>query len=358
MAVTTGPILDFIYGAEKERWALLPLYEHFYRHGIATRLVKIHRRNFFRSYIRKLAPYVVASYDLTIVRIKEAGWQGRTIYVDHGLSPVKYYAYRYTTFHEMDLLFYPGPIFKDIMQVLNPDFDNGLLGGLPKMDAFMAEDGDKVNLCVRLGLDPQRPVVVFAPTWGGKYNSDWGIGNARYLEGFPNLVISPHPADRKAARKFKAILPPPELGTNALIKIADLVISDVSSIVGEASLLGKPVLQLILPTYPGCYPVPDKRKQGLWLSPEQDQHFRDLSDPVKRPFKLAYLDLDWVLGHSCTPQALPETLPRVLSEPKRFLEERRFWNEQNCYLPDGRTNARLMEMIMHFIHTGTLKQLG
>jgi len=351
-------VIDFIYGAEKERAALQPLYDYFNEQGISTRLVKIHRRNIFKGYIRDLAPYVVASYDRTIDRVKDAGWRGKTIYVDHGLSPVKYYAYRYSTFHEIDLLFYPGPIFKTIMEVLNPAFKNGLLGGLPKMDGFIGVPVDKDGLIDSLGLDPDKPVVLFAPTWGGKYNPAWGIGNARYLENYPNLVISPHPADRKAAAKFKAVLSPASVSTNDLIKIADVVISDVSSIVGEAALLGKPIIQLILPAYPGCFPLPDKRKTGVWLSKQSEQNFLARVDPEKRPFKLAYLDQDWIMGHTCSPEDLLETVSIALSEGDHFAKERQYWNQQNCYLPDGRTNARLYEMIINFIHTGTLKQLG
>ncbi|MBC8376735.1 MAG: CDP-glycerol glycerophosphotransferase family protein [FCB group bacterium] len=350
--------LDFIYSAEKEKSALLPLYTHMKQHNSDVRMVKIHRRSIFKSYIRNLAPVVVASYDMTLDRVKKAGWVGRTVYVDHGLSPVKYYAYRYETFHDIDLLFYPGPVFKKIMEVLNPEFKQGLLGGLPKMDEFMGSKINKVDYCAELGLDPQKPVVLFAPTWGGKYESTWGINNARFLSGIPNLVISPHPADFKAAKRFNAILPKQPGSTNDLIKIADVVISDVSSIVGEAALLGKPTIQLELPNYPGCFPNPDKRKKGDWLDATRLSFFAEQADPIKRPFKLAFLDEDWVLGYTSKPENLIDTVERALSEPERFAEKRAYWNEQNCYMPDGNTNERLTKMIFHYIDTGVLKQFG
>ncbi|NQV50582.1 MAG: CDP-glycerol glycerophosphotransferase family protein [Candidatus Marinimicrobia bacterium] len=349
--------LDFAYAADKERAALLPLYQHCRSLNWDVRLIKIHRRNFFKGYLRRLAPYVVASFDVTIDRIKAAGWHGKTIYVDHGLSPVKYYAYRYKTFHDLDLLFYPGPVFKQIMQTINPAFENGLLGGLPKMDGLINAEIDKVAYCKDLKLDPSKPIVLFAPTWGGKYSGSWGIANARYIAGYPNLIIAPHPADYRLAKKFGAVLPKNAGNINDLIRIADLVVSDVSSVVGEAALVGKPVVQLILPSYPGCFPQPDKRSSKLWISAEQMESFARAAAPATRPFKLAYLDQDWILGHIATPENLKEAITQALSEPQRYKSERALWNEQNYWKADGKTNQRLAKMIQHFSETGKLKQL-
>jgi hypothetical protein len=357
MSASYTSILDFIYTSEKERTSLLPLFEHFQSLELPIRMVKIHRRNLFKRYIRELAPHVVVAYDLVIPRIKKAGWRGKTIYVDHGLSPVKYYAYRYDTFHSIDLLFYPGPVFKDIMHVINPAFKNGLLGGLSKMDDFVSQKINRDVFCGELGLDASKPIILFAPTWGGKYNADWGIGNAKYLEGYPNLVISPHPADYRAAKKFKAILPKKPGSTDSLIKLADVVISDVSSVVGEASILGKTIIQIRLPNYPGCFPVPDKRKSGTWLSDNQLQKFINVSDPVNRPFKCAFLDKDWIMGYTCEPKDLIPTLNFACAKSQTFEKEQTYWNMQNCYKPDGNTNGRLAKMILNFIETGELKQL-
>ena len=354
----TTPYLDFIFTSEKEHAALLPLFNYFELLGPGVRMVKIHKRNFSRGYIRRLAPHVVASYDGAIDRIRQAGWAGKTIYVDHGLSPVKYYAYRYSTLHDVDLLFYPGPIFKEIMTTLDPGFQNGLLGGLPKVDGLINDQIDRAAYCAELQLDPAQPVVLFAPTWGGKYSTDWGIANARYLAGYPNLVMAPHPADYRLAKKYGAVLPRESGNINNLIKLADIVVSDVSSVVGEAALLDKPIIQLILPNYPGCFPNPEKRQSGIWLSQAQLDHFTAAADPLKRPFKLAYLDRDWVLGQTAKPEHLQQTIGEVIAAPQRFKRQRDDWNKLNYWQPDGHTNQRLARMIMEFIETGQLKQLG
>ncbi|MBT3300124.1 MAG: hypothetical protein HN657_06765 [Candidatus Marinimicrobia bacterium] len=357
MFISHNSQLDFIYSSEKEYASLLPLFQHCQSIDMSTRMVKIHRRNIFKRYIRELAPHVVVAYDRVIPQIKNAGWKGKTIYVDHGLSPVKYYAYRYDTFHSIDLLFYPGPVFMDIMKALNPDFKNGLLGGLPKMDNFVTKQIDRESTCQSLGLDSRKPIILFAPTWGGKYSNTWGIKNAKYLDGYPNLIISPHPADYRLAKKFDAVVPNKPGETTKFIKLADLIISDVSSIIGEASILGKPVIQIELPTYPGCFPNPDKRKTGTWLNPEKLKFFIDASDPINRPFKCAFLDKDWIMGHTCKPADLEKTINLALSDIKKYKSEQNYWNEQNCYKADGKTNKRLAKMIVHFIETNQLKQL-
>ncbi len=338
--------------------ALVPLFAFMQTLYPQTRLVKIHRRKLFKGHIRDLAPVVVAAYDIAIRRARDGGWKGRTIYVDHGLSPVKYYAYRYTTFHECDLLFYPGPVFERTMKALNPNFNNGLLGGLPKMDELVTLEVDREALCQRYGLDTNRPIVLFAPTWGGRYSKHWGLSNAPYLDGYPNLIIAPHPADYRLARKFNAVVPDESGNINMLLKFADVVVSEVSSVVGEAAILDKPVVQLILPDYPGCFPLPEKRKEGLWLSKECIEAFAAKADPVHRPFKLAYLDEDWVMGHTTIPEKLPEAVDQAIAEPDRFQTERRYWAEQCCYKPDGGSVRRIGSMIQVFLEQDSRKQLG
>jgi len=310
------------------------------------------------GYIRDLAPVVVAAYDVAIRRARERGWSGKSVYVDHGLSPVKYYAYRYRTFHECDLLFYPGPVFQDIMAVLNPEFDHGLQGGLPKMDQLVTLEVDREAECRRLGLAPEKPIVVFAPTWGGKYRSDWGIANARHLDGYPNLIIAPHPSDYRIARRFDAVVPEEKGNINQLLRLADVVVSDVSSVVGEAAVLDTPVVQMILPEYPGCFPQPERRHEGLWLDTQRMKSFEAAADPVRRPFKLAYLDEDWIMGHTAHPQQIKRAVDAAIAEPDRFSKERKFWAERSCFLPDGRSTERIGMMIETFLEEGIRKQFG
>ena len=121
-------------------------------------------------------------------------------------------------------------------------------------------DEYKKSMCLKYKLAPNKPIILFAPSWGGKYSKEWGINNIKYFKDIDNLIVVPHPADYKIAKKFNAIIPNKEENINQFIHLADIVISEVSSVVAEACLLDKPVIQIILDKFPGCFTEKDKRK--------------------------------------------------------------------------------------------------
>ena len=164
------------------------------------------------------------------------------------------------------------------------------------------------------------------------------------MEGLSNLIISPHPADLKYAKKYNAVIPKNH-STSQILKIADVVISDVSSIIGEAAILDIPIVQIILPNYPGCFPEKDKRTNGIALSDEIIRNENQSTDRNIRPFKIAYLDEDWILGHCTKPEELKNTVTEALNEPNKFQKERLYWANQCCWKPDGNTAERISNMI-------------
>ncbi|MFQ6609344.1 MAG: CDP-glycerol glycerophosphotransferase family protein [Fidelibacterota bacterium] len=351
--------VDFIWSSLKDLACLKPVQEHMSKNGWNTNIVKIHRHKFRNNKaVKSLAPYVVAAYDIPIRRLKaHKSWNGKMIYVDHGVGPIKYYAYRYEYFHKCDLLFYQGEVFKRKMEKLNPEFSNGLMGGFTKMDHLVNLKIDRNSLCLKYNLNPDLPVVLFAPTWGGKHNKHWGIRNAGYLNDIPNLIIIPHSQDYKYARKFKAVIPDKKSNINEFIKLADVVVSDISSVIGEAAAIGKPVVQIILPSYPGCFPDYDKRKDGSWIDEKIIDFEMKNTDRMIRPFKIAYLDEDWIVGHTCTPDKLRSTVIDAIKHPDKFEKERQYWGEQCCWKADGHTVSRISEMIKIFIETGKRVQV-
>ncbi len=350
--------LDFIWTAHKDFACLKPLYDHFISMGWECNLVKINKHKFRNiRKVKKLSPYVVAAYDVPIRRLKRHNWDGKFIYVDHGVGPIKYYAYRYEYFHEAALLFYQGEVFRRKMEFLNPSFKNGLMGGFTKMDGLIKLKIDREALCREYDLDADKPIVLFAPTWGGKHGKHWGIRNAKYIQGFPNLIIAPHSSDYKYARKFGAVIPHHKSNINELIKLADVVVSDVSSIIGEAAAIDKPVVQIILPSYPGCFPSYDKRKDGSWIRDEIIDYEEKNTDRSKRPFKIAYLDEDWIVGHTATPDNLRNAVEDAIRNPDKYKKERQYWGEQCCWKSDGNTVSRISEMIRIFIETGKRIQI-
>ncbi len=347
------PAVDFLWSSTKEFFSLKPLFEEAKNQNWDARFLRVSRnriRNFLS--IKNLSSYIIISHDTPLKRVKKIGWQGKYIYVEHGLGAMKYYTYKYPFFHHADLLFYPGEVFKRKMEAINPNFKNGLLGGYPKMDDLFNTQINRESLCTKYGLNASNPIVLFAPTWGGKYNNDCGIHNLKYLEQVENVISIPHPADYKVAKKYNSIIPQKEDGINKFLHLADLVISDVSSVLAEASFLNKPVIQLKLPHYPGCFPEKDKRNGESWIKEDILVKENSQTDRNVRPFKIPYIDEDWVMGHVCEPKELATTIPLVLREKDKYKDERKYWAEQSGWKFDGNICHRMLSMIESYMTHG------
>ena len=353
------PTIDFIWSSQKEYSSLKPLYIEAINRGWDTKFHKIHR-NTLRNYIsnNEISKHVVISHDNPLKRIKKMGWSGKYIYVEHGLSPIKFYTYKYSFFHEADLLFYPGEVFKRKMESINPNFKNGLVGGYPRMDELFNMKINKAKLCNEYNLNYNAPIILFAPSWGGKYSNDSGINNIKYFNDIDNLIAIPHPADYKLANKYNCIIPDKEENINQFIHLSDIVISDVSSVLVEACLLDKPVIQLLLSNYPGCFPEKDKRKEESWISRDLIDKECQKINQSKHPFKLPYIDEEWILGHLSKPEEILKTIDIVKNEMNRYSKNRKYWAKQCCYKFDGKISKRMLDMIEYFIKTNKFKQIG
>jgi len=351
--------IDFVWSTQKGMSSIYPLYKMALSQGWDSNLYKVKKQWFLnRKLIKSLSDLIVIAYDQPLYRLRKSGWDGKFIYIEHGLGAIKYYTYKYNFFHEAELLFYPGPVFQRKMEAINPQFKNGLLGGYPKMDALINGKIDRQKMIENLKLDADKPVVLFAPSWGGKYSKQSGIWNAELLKNIPNLIVVPHTQDYRYAKKLNAILPSEDEGINPYLQLADVVVSDVSSVLAEAAILDKPVVQLKLPSYLGCFPEKDRRKKDVYLSDDFIQMEENNSDLNKRPFKIAYLDEDWVMGEITEPEKISATISTALAELNKFKKERKYWGEQSCYKCDGKSALRIAKMIEHFQKTGERKQIG
>ena len=183
------PNIDFLWSSTKEFFSLKPLFEEAKNLKWNVRFLKVRRNRILNIIsIKKISPYIIISHDTPLKRIKKIGWQGKYIYVEHGLGAMKYYTYKYPFFHHADLLFYPGEVFKRKMEAINPNFCNGLIGGYPKMDDLFKTKINREALCIKYDLNNKKPIILFAPTWGGKYNNGCGIHNLKYLHQTENVI--------------------------------------------------------------------------------------------------------------------------------------------------------------------------
>lgn len=145
--------------------------------------------------------------------------------------------------------------------ILPEDDERFVRVGMPKTDPLLTGPFDRPAMMARLGLDPARPTVLYAPTWR-KESSIYTFGREfmSYLRHSEfNVLIKLHdwlldprrnpinwPAEIALMRR-----PGFALVTDADIipwlRLADLLVSDASSVANEYLLLDRPIVFLDVP---------------------------------------------------------------------------------------------------------------
>jgi CDP-glycerol glycerophosphotransferase (TagB/SpsB family) len=142
--------------------------------------------------------------------------------------------------------------------ILQADDPRAVPIGFPKTDRLLNGELDRATLLARYGFDGSRPVILYAPT-GQKKNSMETMGKEvlrtllkadRYdilvkLHDHPKKVIDwPARLAKLDGPHFKVA---PELDVIPLLFLADLLITDASSVSSEYSLLDRPMVFLDVP---------------------------------------------------------------------------------------------------------------
>jgi hypothetical protein len=131
--------------------------------------------------------------------------------------------------------------------------------GFPKTDALLTGGLDRQTLLARYGCDGTRPVLLYAPT-GQAHNSLETMGKdvIRRLSatGKYELLIKPHDHPTNTGLDWFDELAPlegqhtrvvRELDVIPLLFLADLLITDASSVANEYTLLNRPIVYLDVP---------------------------------------------------------------------------------------------------------------
>ncbi len=162
-----------------------------------------------------------------------------------------------------DRLFIVGPYMMRAFgenQLLRPGDPRCVPIGFPKTDRLVDGSLDRVAILRRLGLSGRRPVVLYAPT-GQKFNSletDLGEEVIRRLRdaGRYDLLIKLHDHPRDKSVDWPVRLRPLLDRHTKLVRdydvvpylyVADLLITDASSVSSEYSLLDRPMVFLDVP---------------------------------------------------------------------------------------------------------------
>jgi len=207
--------------------------------------------------------------------------------------------------------------------------------GYPQLDPLFRRDPP-----VDLGLDPELPTVLYAPTWNLGLSSAPLIG-ARLLElvrgdGPPlNLVIKPHPAIamrrpnwlrwwRQMARDDSHVRLIADV--TAAMLAADLMISDASSVIFEFLALDRPIVLVTNPRHRHD-PAYDPR-DIVW-------RWRDLGDEVTDPASLA------------------SVVATALADPGRHASKRAAYAQQ-LFGPhtDGQNHVRVAATLAELARSG------
>ncbi len=186
---------------------------------------------------------------------------GKKVQIFHGVSiknlAVRAKALRY------DMLCLPGRYHAEQYRVnglIREDGAECFITGFPKTDSLATGSGlDRDALLRGMGLDPTRPTILFAPT-GEKYNALDTMGRevveAISEAGHWNLLVKPHDHPKKDVDWFEE-LAPFESGQVRLVRdkdispylyAADLLITDMSSVAVEYTLMDRPIIFLDIPS--------------------------------------------------------------------------------------------------------------
>lgn len=183
----------------------------------------------------------------------------RTVQIFHGVSfknlAVREKALRY------DYLCLPGRYHAERYRkqgLIRPDESQPLLTGFPKVDALMRDGLDRTARLAELGLDPAKPTLLFAPT-GDKDNALEVMGRetieAIVSHGAWNLIVKPHDHPKRDIDWFgeladlegerMRLIRDKDIAES--LRLADLLLSDASSVALEYTLLDRPILFLDTP---------------------------------------------------------------------------------------------------------------
>ena len=242
-------------------------------------------------------------------------WGGLKVQIFHGLGEEKPGHYRITGF--FDLYCTPGPDMTDRFQELARQHGHFLVRetGWPKLDPLAAPIERKV---VRgtLGLDPNRPVVLYAPTFSPRFTSapDLLATIVGLKERYQWLIKFHDLTDPAVKAKYEAQLGPQVVGADhpdilPLMQASDLLITDTSSVAYEYLLLDRPII---------TFQAAVRRDKGIDITAVAD---------------------------------LPAAIERSLREPDEFAARRKQYLSRLHPYTDGKSAQRVVAAVTDILET-------
>jgi hypothetical protein len=182
----------------------------------------------------------------------------KTVQIFHGVS-FKNLAVREKALR-FDFLCLPGRYHAELYQragLVRTEQSRCLLTGFPKTDPLLG-DQNREAMHRSLDLDPNLPTLLFAPT-GDNHNALETMGEelVRRIDTHAkwNLLIKPHDHPKGATNWLEALAPLEgrrvrlvrDLDVVPYLRLADLLLTDASSVAVEYTLLDRPIVFLDVP---------------------------------------------------------------------------------------------------------------
>ena len=118
--------------------------------------------------------------------------------------------------------------------------------GYPKTDGFFDGSLDAPAIGRRLGLDPGKRTILYAPTWGEASSAPFLTDAVDALAADYNIIVKLHDLSptqwREKYRSLSAVLFNEDADITECLFVADLLISDFSSTIFEFAQLHRPII--------------------------------------------------------------------------------------------------------------------
>jgi len=249
-------------------------------------------------------------------------WPGLKVQLFHGLDDEVKGFYRITGF--FDLYCTPGPTTTSRFEQLAERYRHFLVmeTGWPKLDP-LAHPQNPQLMRRELGLDPQRPVLLYAPTFPPKYTSAPDLFPAiePLTAGPYHWLVKFHPLmDQETKERYRDLSGEYFQvvdGLNILpyMQAADILITDTSSVAYEFLLLDCPII---------TYRAIARRDKGIDIT---------------------------------RPELLAGAIERSMERPGEFASQRRAYLDQLHPYNDGESSRRVVEAIEQVLQNNLHRQL-
>lgn len=253
-------------------------------------------------------------------------WPGLKVQIFHGIDDEPKGFYRITGF--FDLYCTPGPDITTRFKQLARRKGHFLVEetGWPKLDPVdpmvNISDTDKRKLKKKYGLDPNQPVILYAPTFPPKYTSAPDLFQTiRGLKNRFQWLIKFHPLmNRDVQQQYQKLR-----NTNFIIcddlniinymAVADLLITDTSSVAYEFLAFDRPII---------TYRAIARQDKGINIIAAEE-----------------------LIG----------AIDRAIAEPQEFSENRAKYRNKIHPYADGKSSQRVISSIEKIIESDSYKQL-